>query len=442
MIITPKFTKDSMYSLTWLVIYRLSALVGSIILANLLSPVKYGLYADLMAWGLILSSFLTLGLPSALTKIISENKIKDRKLNGSILFITFIIMGVQSLVVFIFNLIISNFFIAMFYFQPFIEILFILIGVRLLFSGPVTINQGIFTGFKELKKLAIIMSVGYIIRIPLIFGCILVWDVLGAFVAEILINVIFFCLLIYFLRKFLVKEHLEWNWKKAKASIRPIYSLSLPIFLTVIFPLIANWVGFRFLGMFHAETSIGIFQIAFNLVSLLLIIPTAIIAPFLPHITEHFNQDKERFRISVKKICKFSSLLLFPAIITIGFLSPFIILVFYPKYYLLETFTTLFILTSYSFLAALITIYLQVLIATTSTSKIILFEIIKSGVQLFATFVFVPLYGLYGLSISFLMGVFFQYSCYIGFFVLINPIRFLVSHDSRLYVSLLDALFN
>ncbi|MHC1592094.1 MAG: oligosaccharide flippase family protein, partial [Candidatus Helarchaeales archaeon] len=392
------------------------ALISSIILANLLSPANYGLYADLMAWGLILSSVITMGLPSALSKIISEKKINDPRSNGSIILIAFILTGMHGIAIFIFNLLISNFFVAFLYFQPMIEVLFVLVGIRLLFSGPSLVSNGILTGFREIKMIALIMSIGYVLRIPLILACIFAWDIVGAFLAEIFTNAFFLSLLILTIWRLWKNDELQHDKNQIKTSIRQIYALAIPIFLTVVFPLIANWLGYRVLGFFYSEVEIGIFQVALNLVNLVLIIPTAIVAPFLPQITEYFQVNQEKFKHSIRSVSKFTSLLLFPVLMGICFLSPILIAIFYPKYYSLATFSAIFILISYSYTVAMLVIYLQVLIATTSSTRIIMFEAIKSAIQVIMIFLLVPSLGLFGLSISFLFAALVQYLVYAFFF--------------------------
>lgn len=377
---------------------------------------NFGLYADLMAWGLILSSIITLGLPAACTKLVAEKKVNAPSTNGSLIVIILVITIIQFGLVFVFNLIISNIFVMFFYFQPFVEILFILVGIRLLFQGPVMVNQGIFTGFKEIKQLSLIMAIGYIAKIPILISSVIFWNITGAFFAEIILHLIFFSLFVWFLLRIYRKEGLSFNWKEAKSQIRPLYSLSLPIFLTVISSLVVNWVGFRVLGFFYTEASIGIFQIAINVVTLAFIIPTAIVAPFLPQITEEFQKNPEKFRNSIVIISKFAALIIFPTLAALGFLSPVIISLFYPQFYLLETFQTVFILVTQAFLSSLIIIFLQVLIATTSLSKIILLDLIKSLVQLLLTLILVPLFGLIGLGTAFLTAFVIQYFAFFIYF--------------------------
>ena len=75
--ISQRLAKESIHSVSWLLVFRISGIISSIIIANILLEQYYGIYSVLSSWGLVLNYFCSMGIPVAAAKIISENRITN-----------------------------------------------------------------------------------------------------------------------------------------------------------------------------------------------------------------------------------------------------------------------------------------------------------------------------------------------------------------------------
>ncbi|MHA1377722.1 MAG: oligosaccharide flippase family protein [Candidatus Helarchaeota archaeon] len=407
--ITERTSKESFYSVSWLFIYRISGIVSSIIIANMLLEQQYGIYSVLNLWGLILNYICSMGIPIAGAKIITSNRVNNPEKNFKLFANMIFINTINLIIVCVFSILTLNFFInhvynIQFYERKIFEILLLLTLVRATIYTLYSLQQGIATGYREFKIISIIFILGYTLKIPILLFFSLGFQLVGVFIAEILMELIIFVTFFIFLKKYFQKNDLKIECKIQKKYLKDLYGLGIPASLSLLIFLIVNWFGLTILSTFHTFADVGTFQTSLNIVNLVMVVPYGIISTFLPEITEKFETDPEEFYKTISKLLKLISLIVIPLIVFVGLFSPFLIQIFYPKYYNLITFYSAYILLSYLFINSFTLVYFYSFVSMGKSRVLILLESCKA-LSFFILLIFlVPTYGIIGLAYVFFIS--------------------------------------
>ncbi|NHI94788.1 MAG: hypothetical protein EAX96_20015 [Candidatus Lokiarchaeota archaeon] len=395
-VLTEKFSQDSFYSFLWLFSFRLTSIIGSIIIAFYLTAEYYGIYSIINSWGFFLAAICTFGLPDIITKIIAENRIKNPKKNRNFIlssnFIIFLIIGIVVIISIFTNRIFS----IGIYNTPIFEILLYLILIKVIFSTIFTINQNVLRGFRQYKIIAIFLISGYAIKIPLLIISLIFFGLYGIFYTEIIINIVIFFLIAlktHSLLKGLEKESFKFEILEIKSLLKQ----SFPLFFVTLMTLLLNWLSLTIFSIYTSYKDVSYFQISFNVMNLILLISFSLSMALLPEITEKKENNIKDFQLISEKLLKLNSLLTTLSIIFVIFFFPLIIKLFYPTYDSLITFQSAIILSPFIFFNSYFLISNQILIVKEKTLIIFIINLLYFAL-------FVPF--LYILVISFLnMGL-------------------------------------
>ena len=407
--ISQKLAKESIHSVSWLLIFRISGIISSIIIANLLLEQYYGIYSVLSSWGLVLNYICSMGIPVAAAKIISENRIKNPEKNYTLFANMILINSINFIFVFVFSILTFNFFATNvynigFYDIPLFETLLLLTVLKALIYSFFSLEQGIATGYREFKAIALIFIISYSLKIPILYVLVNNYNINGVFLTEIITELIVFSCFLLFLSNYFKRKNIKFNFKIQKEQIKKIYNLGLPSFLSNIIFISVNWFGLTILATNLSFVDVGYFQTSLNIVNLIFLIPYGIIGPFLTDITEKYQQNSEDFYKTISKVLKLIILIMFPLIIFIGLFSPFLIKIFYPKYYYLLTFYSTYILLPYIFISGFTMVFFYSFISMEKSRVMIALEACKATSFFIFTILLVPAYGILGLAYTFFLS--------------------------------------
>ncbi len=401
--ISQKLAKESIHSVSWLLVFRISAIISSIIIANLLLEQYYGIYSVLSSWGLVLNYVCSMGIPVAAAKIISENRIKNPEKNYTLFANMILINLINFIFVFVFSILTFNFFISnvynvKIYDIPLFETLLLLTVLKASIYSFFSLEQGIATGYREFKAIALIFIICYFAKIPILYVMVNNYNINGVFLTEIITElIVFFCFYV-FLSNYFKRNNIKIMFKIKKEQIKKIYRLGIPSFLSNLIFISVNWFGLTILAINLSFVDVGYFQTSLNIANLIFLIPYGIIAPFLPEITEKYQQNKEDFHKTISKVLKLIILIIFPLIIFVGLFSPFLIKIFYPKYYSLLTFYSTYILLPYVFISGFTMVFFYSFISMEKSRVLIALEGCKAISFFIFTIILVPVYGILGLA--------------------------------------------
>lgn len=408
-LISHQFSKDSIYSISWLFIFRISGIISTIIIANVLLTKDYGIYSVLSSWGLILNYICTMGIPISAAKIISENRVKNPERNFTLFGNMILIILINLIATFIFSIFTLNFFSTTVYkinfneIQTFESLLLLTVLDGIIFT-IFSLEQGIATGYREFKVIALIFIIGYSLRIPIIYIFTYNYQLIGVFSSEIISDSIILLFFFIFLIKFFKKNNLKFVFKIQKKELRSLYSLGISPFLSNLIFIVVNWFGLTILSTYFSFNDVGNFQTSLNIVNLIFIIPYGIISPFLPEITEKYELNLEDFYRTIPKVLKLIVLIIFPIIILVGLFCPLLINIFYPKYYNLITFYSAYILLPYIFINGFTQVYFYSFISMGKSRILIMMETCKAITFFIFIFILVPTYGIIGFSYVFFLS--------------------------------------
>ena len=405
--LTEKFTQDSFYSFLWLFSFRLTSIIGSIIIAFYLSKEFYGIYSIINLWGFFLAAICTFGLPDILTKIITENRLKNPKKNRNFILSTnFIILFIITIVMII-SIFTSRIFAIGIYNTSIIEILLYLILVKVVFSTIFTINQNVLRGFREYKIIATFLIMGYAIKIPLLIISLIFFGLYGIFYTEIIVNFVIFLLIT--LKTRTVTSQLEKSAFKFEFSeIKTLLKQSFPLFFVTLMNLLLNWLSLTIFSIYTSFNDVSYFQISLNVMNIILLISFSLNMALLPEITEKKQSDIKDFQLTSEKLIKLNALLTILAIFFVLFFFPIIIKIFYPNYDSLVTFQSAIILSPYIFFYSFFLISNQILIVKEKTWEIFMINSFYFIIFIPILFLFLILFQNIGLPFTFfVMGVIF-----------------------------------
>jgi O-antigen/teichoic acid export membrane protein len=252
-----------------------------IILARLLQPTDYGLYAIVIALASLLGLSTDYGIGNALRKKLPESKTNVRKLDiinnayFGVVFITIIL----ALIVVIF----SNYIAVNLYHNAIITQPIIVAAISLIFSALFAVTIAALLGIRKNKE----AGIGYITYSVsnLVLSSVFVllgYGVFGALVGMLI------ALIIAFLVTFgLLINHIKYSFiKPSKKIIKELFGFSTPIFASSALSNGTNNLGVIMLGIFASTTIVGNYGAALKLAGfgdVIIIACTQVLLPAYSH---------------------------------------------------------------------------------------------------------------------------------------------------------------
>jgi len=335
--IARKSVKGGFYLLSGNIISLILMALASIIIARLLGPEKYGLYALVFVGPSIITSIINLGLPSAITRYTSlyrsENKLgKALEIANIGLKFRFI----MSLTGFTLSILLSDIF-ALMINRPDASLYIKVASIIILGNMIFTIIQNIYLGFDEMKYASINMVIRATTKFILTPILILIgFQLLGAIIGHIssyIVAAIIGILIVY--QKILSINNNEKM--KFIDGLKIMLSYSLPLYFSTLINSMIMQYNNIVQSWFASNFQIGNFKVAVNFLSLLTVLTTPISLTLFPAFSK-FNIDKDKNELIefLKYSIKYTSMILMPATILVMFLSREIVYIIYGSSYTLS----------------------------------------------------------------------------------------------------------
>tara|TARA_Y100000034_G_C6909557_1_gene423538 strand:- start:7901 stop:9448 length:1548 start_codon:yes stop_codon:yes gene_type:complete len=315
-----KITKAAGIMFIGLVFSRLFTYFYVILLARLGSS-TYGLLTLGFTVITFLSTLTLMGLKPALLRFISfyKGKNDERRVKGTILTsmkISIPLSIIVAILVFIFAKDIANLF-----HNPDLTLLLRMMAVLIPIRGFNRIFMNSITAFQKIKQVILIDHIiRNVVKLGLTFILILMgMTILGPVIAFMITILVVFVLSFYTLEKKvfpIIKTKV-----KAVYNRKELLLFAVPLLFSDFLVDIAKWADTWFIGAFRTTSEVGIYNVALPTANLLVLIPTALMAIFIPIITELYAKDKLK---EIKKIGKLiSKWIFFVNLPLIGFLIIF-----------------------------------------------------------------------------------------------------------------------
>ncbi|MAF51270.1 MAG: hypothetical protein CMH64_04235 [Nanoarchaeota archaeon] len=362
---------------------------------------QYGLLSLGIALLGVFTTISLLGLNQGILRYVSFYKGKEdfqkiKELLSSAFKLTFSLSLIFAIILFIFSKQIS----ITFFSNENLSWIIKIIAIALPFNTLREVLINTFKAFQKVKYEVYIKNITENISkviITLIF-IILGVKIIGATIAYTASIILSFILALYFLEK---KVFSIFKTKLSKFSLnKELFRYSLPLlFGNFIFSLIL-WTDTLMLGYFLPESEVGIYNAALPTAFLMFTIPYALLALFIPILTELHAQNKtEDFRSVYKTITKWIFLL---NIILLGIFYLFsekILGILFGQEYTIAS-TSLLILSTGYFIGFLASSIQSVLLVIKRTKLILLNTSIMAIGNILLNILLIPKYGIVGAAIA------------------------------------------
>jgi len=296
---------------------------------------EYGLLSLALVIVSFISIFAALGLRTGVARYVAyfKGKNNNKKIKGTIissLKLSLPFTLVLTFLLFIFSEEISIFF---FHNADLIPILKIS-SLALPFISFSDLFLAVIIGFQKIEYKVLIKEIlETVIKLILTFIVIYFgYHLLGVTIVYVLSIIITAILSFYFLQK---KIFPFFKTKVATTLItRELFIFSIPLIFSSVLTLVIKWTDVLMIGYFKTTSEVGIYNVALPTANLLVIVPTSLMAIFMPIITEFYS--KRKFK-EIKHISMINSkwifFLNFPLFLLILFFSEDILsIMFGPEY--------------------------------------------------------------------------------------------------------------
>ena len=310
--------KGSFHMLWGLLVSTVISAVGAIIIARLLGPDLYGLYAVALAAPGLIAVFRDWGVPAAITRFTAQYKAENRTDEIRSIFVAGLVFEVVlGLVLFMVSFVFSSFLATTVYNRPDIVSMIQIVSVTILAGGLVGVASAVFTGLERMKLNNIIVIVQAVVRVTVAIALVVAGlGALGA-IEGYSISIIFAGLigvmLIWTVYNKLPKP--ATARLELKAYIGMMLGYGVPLSVSSMISSFQSHFYIFLLPIYYAKDNviIGNYGVAGNFIVLIgfFSIPiTTMLFPAFSKLSE--EKDKQTLQTIFKYSVKYSSLLVVP----------------------------------------------------------------------------------------------------------------------------------
>lgn len=343
----------------------------------------------------------TLGLNLGVLRYVSFfiGKKDDQKIKGiinSALKITIPISIIFGLLLFIFSDKISYLIFKNFELSIILKIL----SISVPFYATARIFLSTMFAFKKVKYVIYAQNITENLLKVLITALLVIlgYGVIGATIAYVLAIIGVFILSFYFLQK-KIFPFLDGNIKGFFSS-KVLLLFSLPLLFSNLIELIIEWADNIIIGIFKGSYFVGIYNSAFPTSMILVMIPVALSALFIPILTDLYAKDyKDKMKDIYKLTTRWIVILNLPLFLLMIFFSKQILSVLFGNEYSIGS-SSLIILCLGYFIYSIFIINQQVLLVIKKTNLILINTLIAAVFNIILNLILIPRYGIVGGAIA------------------------------------------
>lgn len=406
---------------------RLMAYFYILLLANKLGSSGYGL----LSLGFVIVEFLVVislvGFYDGLVRYISfyNERKSNAKIKGAIVSSLKICIPVSlifAVLLFIFSKQIS---VYLFHTTELIPILKIF-PFAIPFLVLSTLFFGIMRGFQKIDY-EIFAKEGISKTAKLLFAFVIIFF-FTLDLKYIVYSYLFSVLALFIVSLVIVHDLVKKLWKvKAKEYKKELFVFSFPLMLVGLMVILLGWTDIFMLGIFKTASDVGVYNVAMPISRLILVIPVAIVALFVPMISALYSKkDKKSIKSVFVNATKWNFLLNVPVFLSILIFSKEILSLMFKSEYGVGLYVIL-ILSIGLFINSISYSCSGVLLAIKRTKEIFFAILIFSVINVILNYILIPKYGIIGAGIATSIAFGFGGVLNIGFcykFSKMHPFKF------------------
>jgi O-antigen/teichoic acid export membrane protein len=405
--VSERLATGTVFVFTFLVVGKLVGIIQSVLLARMLGPRNYGILAILQQILDLAILFAALGLPTAVTKFVSEYRATNNEHVRDPVSAAFPLALVSSLIIG------AAFFLAApalavgVYGTPELEQYVRIASMSIPFSVFVILSFATLQGYQKIADFSkfnvFLTAVGMVVLVVFTWG----FNLYGTSLGITVVSVISFLVGVFLLKRLFGHTRVTFDLplRMRRKQIGSLLRYSLPLLAASALVLTTHWYARTYLALARGYTDVGLFRVAESLSQLLVFIPSSLSVPFLPVVAEIDAVNPDRMKVAVSKTLKLTSIATLLAGLYIGLPAPFsIMLVLGPRYVNAEVIKALSILLTLAALNSAMVVLGNVLLGsgrTWSYTKILLVLVIP---YVILAPIFIDRYGLMGLSLAWFLS--------------------------------------
>ncbi|MDD2890372.1 MAG: oligosaccharide flippase family protein [bacterium] len=349
-----KLLIGSSYSLLALVTVKCIEVVTSIIVARLLGPQKLGMFSIIRYLLDLLCIFTVIGIPSAMVKFIAE--LPEKPSNYSLISTAFIITLIPTLIICAITNLASGFIANNIYHEPLLENLIKISLITLFAMSLLAFGESILQGLQAIKNLALIRIIYSLLALPITILLVFYGNLKGAIISRAVVMSLSIIIVFFALSRIHIRQswqlELKYHSLIDSSFIKKLLNLALPIFLSGVLMVPALWIVTTRLSIDKGFVQVGLFNVAYALMQVILFVSVAVGTPFLPYISKiNVEAPKELSSIIGNILYIVGIVTLFIALFFALFSHKILLLLYGTKY--LDAWQILIFLSISAFLASL-----------------------------------------------------------------------------------------
>jgi O-antigen/teichoic acid export membrane protein len=323
MSIGKKIIKNTFILTSGQVLSKILNLILLLILTRMLGKNGFGLYSFALAFGSMFILFSHLGINTLLVRDIAQDKSKATE---------YINITLSSVLVFsLFTFLIINITAYLSGWDNAERLIIFIISIYVIFDSISRYLNSIFRAFEKMEYEAIVIITD---RIGLLVCTLIVWffdsNLNTLLIGFSLIGFIKALTAFLFVRRHFTKPKLKWSIN----SIFPILKEAYPFALVGLFGSIALRIDTVILKHFHTDEMVGIYNAGKKLIESLSFLPENIYYAIFPTLSAIFVLNKSKFDQTFYQAFKFMIIFAIPTTVGIFTLAPQIVsLLFEPDFY-------------------------------------------------------------------------------------------------------------
>lgn len=428
-----------------LVLSRVISAIGTIIVARMLMPADYGLFAIAMVPPTLLGLFRHWGLNQALIKYLAQYRSENIKDQFKNLIVSGIFLNsTASLFLSVISYFLAGFMAGNIFFRPELKTLIEIASVNILAVCLFDTSQSIFTGFEKLEYRGFMLifqsSIQSILSPLLIYlGYGVLGVVLGVTLAFAMASILGLGMIYFkFYKKNGKQSDIQSNLAIRK-TLKTMVSYGYPLgFSAILLGFLPQFYNFL-VAIYCSDIAIGNYQVAVKFIVLVNFLTIPITATLFPTFSKlDWRKEIENLKAVFQSSVKYTALLTIPIVAAVAVLSePLVLLFFGEKYNLSPLFLALCVLwyveTGFGSLSSRSLLNGQGL-----TKKVMKLDLISLVFGIPLSLVFIPQFGIVGLIVtSFIVTI---PSLLIGLFWIYRDYRFTIDWGFSLKTCLASAV--
>ena len=305
------------FHLLWgLLVSTIISAVGSIIIANLLGPDNYGLYAIALTAPNLISIFRDMGIASALVKYSAQYKAENNVAKMKSVFVSSLLFEIiLGLALSILSFVLSGFLASNLNrptIFPFIQVASLII----LTGAIVNVASAAFTGMEKMHLNSIMIVIQSVVKTGIVIALVLLgfgsFGAVTGFTIALLITAVAGFLLVWTIYRPLIqqtKSKLEFL-----STIKTMLKYGLPLSIsTIVGGFLTQFLTYILAIYVTSNATIGNYSVAANFIILINFFAMPINTMMFPAFSKlDYNKDKDSLRIVYQYSVKYSALVVVP----------------------------------------------------------------------------------------------------------------------------------